>query len=75
MNDISASLFNKPGYLPLSNYLAEIKAFKKSGQWKLPLGHADRFHLFLLSLILLLVISRILPLCPLTNLSNFVRQI
>src|ERR1035437_2073678 len=51
MNPSQPPLFTSSGYIPLEDYLNDIKLMRQHGPWKLPLGIGDRFHLFLLALI------------------------
>ena len=48
----SSSLFDKAGYISLSEYVKDIYNMIENGPWKLPLGSGDRFRLFLLRVVL-----------------------
>lgn len=43
--------FGKPGYLPLSQYVADISYMQENGPWKLPIGAMDRLQMGILALI------------------------
>lgn len=46
-----SKLFDRPGYITLSEYVADIQHMRKWGPWKLPLTLGDRIHFFVLSLV------------------------
>ena len=41
------TLFHKAGYVPMSEYVDDIKHMKNNGTWKLPLGLGDRLQIIL----------------------------
>jgi ribosomal protein S12 methylthiotransferase accessory factor len=49
MQDHSSSLFDRPGYIAIGEYLNDIQTMMKRGPWKLPIGIGDRFHLGILA--------------------------
>ncbi len=51
MHHEPSRLFNQQGYLPLREYLDDIRSMQRNGPWTLPLGIGDRMHLFFLSLV------------------------
>lgn len=51
MSEIASKLFDKPGYIPLKEYVEDIKQMRKNGPWKLSLHIGDRIHLFFLSIV------------------------
>lgn len=51
MNDRASRLFDKPGYIPLKEYVEDIERMRKNGPWKLSLGIGDRIHLSFLSIV------------------------
>lgn len=50
MNSEPSKLFDRPGYIPLREYVRDLEEMRRNGPWKLPLGVGDRIHLFFLSL-------------------------
>ena len=40
---------NKPGYIPLAAYVADISRMQRDGPWRLPLGIMDRVQIWALA--------------------------
>ncbi len=48
----SSRWFNRPGYIPLKEYVDDIESARAAGPWVLPLHTGDRIQLFLLKTVL-----------------------
>lgn len=47
-----SKLFDRPGYIPLKEYVEDILYMQKNGPWKIPLRFGDRLQFFFLKIII-----------------------